>query len=119
MFKSRKKLLAENKKLEEDLAEAKNLRKLLEEVVTRTGIPAAPLKDGVYLDGNLKWVDCAEINLPEDKYPVYVDDLILGGKVIKQEATRAISISKEGVVTEGFTQLKPGKKRNYYLEETK
>jgi hypothetical protein len=44
----------------------------------------------------------------------YVDD-ILGGKVIKQDGTKCLVISKDGEVKTGLTKQKPDKNYNYKL----
>lgn len=64
-----------------------------------------------YVDGQ------AYINLG-DNVPVYVDDLF-GGKVIKQEATKAIIIYDNGQVVEGVTKEAPDKGRKYKLVQKK
>jgi len=53
-------------------------------------------------------------NLPKE-VAVYVDDIITGGKVIKQEATKAIVISPEGDVKQGWTKLEPQEDFSYCL----
>ncbi len=50
-----------------------------------------------------------------DNIPQYVPDLIDGGKVIKQEGTRAIRITKDGQVNVGLTKQAPDKGRSYKL----
>ena len=47
---------------------------------------------------------------------VYIDDLF-GGKVIKQESTKAIFIDKDGNVKEGRTAIKPIHGKKYVLRE--
>jgi len=49
---------------------------------------------------SLNWK--SELQLP-DNVPVYVDDHF-GGKVIKQEVTKVIEISAEGVIKTGLTK---------------
>lgn len=54
-----------------------------------------------------------EITLP-DNVPVYVED-VLGGKVIKQEATPVTILDEKGKATYGYTKDKADKGRAYKL----
>ena len=54
-----------------------------------------------------------ELILP-DNVPVYVDDHF-GGKVLKQEATKVIEISAEGVIKTGLTKRKADDGYGYVL----
>lgn len=54
-----------------------------------------------------------EMVFPDD-VPRYVEDLF-GGKVIKQEANKAIRITKDGTVTTGLTASSPDKGYSYKL----
>jgi hypothetical protein len=94
--------------LKKELAEAKDLKAILEKLY--------PLNEFV---SNCKSVLGSsvrggyELSLP-DNVLVYVDD-ILGGKVIKQEGTKALIISKNGEVKTGLTKQKPDKGYSYKL----
>jgi len=65
---------------------------------------------GVLFDGS----GSHSINLSDD-IPQYVPDLLDGGKVIRQEGTRAIQITKDGQVNVGLTKQAPDKGRSYKL----
>lgn len=52
-----------------------------------------------------------------DNVAQYVDDIVLGGKVIKQEGTKAIVIGLDGTVKEGLTKKKPRDGYTYVLVE--
>jgi len=54
------------------------------------------------------------MNFPDD-IPQYVDDFF-GGKVIKQEATKVIFISRKGEVQTGLTKRKPDEHFPYLLQ---
>lgn len=101
-------------RLEKELAESKELKELLTCIVNRTGIPDGA-KIGDYLtfgSNGASW--SGEIVLP-DKVPVYVDDYF-GGKVIKQEATKVIHITKSGEILTGLTKEKSDKGFIYLLQ---
>lgn len=89
-----------------ELKEAKDLKVILEKLY--------PLND---FKNSLRYSDGGSIDwgqeLP-DNVLVYVDD-ILGGKVIKQEGTKCIVISKDGKITEGITKQKSDKGYSYKL----
>lgn len=90
-------------KLEKELAEAKDLKSILEKMSDLT----------VKNDNFMRMSGLSEIVLP-DNVLVYEKD-ILGGKVIKQEATKCLIISEDGKVTEGLTAQKPDKNYTYKL----
>lgn len=91
--------------LKKELAEAKDLKAILEKLYPLYGI--------VNSESVLNVNGGYELNLP-DNVLVYVDD-ILGGKVIKQEANKAIVISKNGEVKTGLTKQKVDKGFTYKL----
>lgn len=93
---------------------AENLKEVLVELANKTGIPHPKL--GKYLTWDIaEGVDWGSnsIVLPDDVLQ-YTDD-ILGGKVIKQEGTKCLVISKDGKVTEGLTKQKADKGYSYKL----
>lgn len=90
--------------LEKELDRAQDLKTILEKLY--------PLYTVKGLGLNFTGSSSAELILP-DHIPVYVED-ILGGKVIKQEATKVIRITKDGEVKTGLTKQKADK--NYFYK---
>ena len=88
--------------LKKELDEAKSLKLILEKLY--------PLYSTTFTANMTGGLD---LNLPAD-VPRYVPDLF-GGKVIKQEATKAILIGKEGEVQQGLTKSEPDKGYTYKL----
>jgi hypothetical protein len=69
---------------------------------------------GMFGAESLQWnISSMKLNLGDDVL-VYVDDLF-GGKVIKQEAVKAIKIEKDGTVKTGLTKSKADKGYDYKL----
>ena len=60
------------------------------------------------------WISWWWLSLGDD-VAVYVDDLIDGGKVIKQEGNKAIIIDKEWNIKTGLTKKKTNKWYKYVL----
>jgi len=89
--------------LEKELQEARNLKEILDRLssIKFNGID--------FLACGGSW----DLNLPD--YVLQYTDDILGGKVIKQEGTKCIVISKEGTVKEGLTKQKADKGYGYKL----
>lgn len=91
--------------LREKLEEAKDLKSILESLTNKY----VNFSSGfAYLNGFNN-----NVALP-DNVATYEAD-ILGGKVIKQEATKCIIIKKDGSITEGITKQKPDKGYTYKL----
>lgn len=95
---------AENKWLREKSELASLLKKHDESIVS-----CLKFTDAHFGGGTLR--------LPDD-YPQYVDDLF-GGRVIRQEANKAICIDKAGNVKTGLTKLPPDIGYCYKLEQEK
>lgn len=95
----------ENKRLTKELEEAKNLKEILNQLaqkeLTVTGGFGITVNGGSHIEF-------------DDSVAVYVDDM-LGGKVIKQEATKCLIISKDGKVETGYTKEKADKGYSYKL----
>lgn len=97
-------LIEKNLKLEKELSQAKDLKDILNKfsgLLTGEGITFNTVSGG--------W----SLNLP-DHVLQYTED-ILGGKVIKQEGTKALVIDKNGNVKTGLTKQKPDKGYSYKL----
>lgn len=94
-----------SERLEKELAEAKNLKSILEKITSMTinGLDFSAT-GGCFTSG---------YNLP-DTVLQYTDD-ILGGKVIKQEGTKCLVIDKNGDVKIGLTKQKADKGYRYKL----
>lgn len=90
-------------KLERELEEAKNLKELLGKF--ESNFASIGYANNVLSNFTL--------SLP-DTVLQYTDD-ILGGKVIKQEGTKCLIISKDGDVKTGLTKSKPDKGYKYKL----
>ena len=108
----------ENQSLRDKLREAKDFKKLLEAIIEKTGIPNPDKLEGdrgflSFGGGSIKW----SVDFP-DEVAQYVDD-ILGGKVVKQEATKCIIIKKDGEVDAGYTKKKADKGYSYKLVREK
>ena len=91
-------------KLEKELEQAKNLESILNRFNSIFTTDGVCLKVD-YMSGKLI--------LPDDVL-VYVEDLF-GGKVIKQEATKAILIESDGTIKTGLTKQKADKGYGYKL----
>lgn len=89
--------------LKQDLAEARNLKSILEKFsdFSVNGIHFGSVGGSINL------------NLP-DTVLEYTED-ILGGKVIKQEGIKCLIIKKDGSVEKGLTKQKPDKGYTYKL----
>jgi hypothetical protein len=97
-------LLEEYAVLESRLQKANDLKDILTKLTDKT-ITGAQFA--------INHNSCGSATLP-DNVLVYVDD-ILGGKVIKQEGVKAISINSKGEVKTGLTKQKADKGYNYKL----
>lgn len=95
--------------LKKELAEAKDLKGLLEKLTDKITLTTR----GYAIENGCSSVADLEEML-SDNILKYVDD-ILGGKVIKQEANKAIVISKTGEVKTGLTKQKTDKGFTYKL----
>ncbi len=93
--------------LKKELEEAKNLKLILEKLYPLYGFVNG--SDCVFVNGSGGY----SLNFP-DTVLQYTDD-ILGGKVIKQEGTKCLVISKEGNVKTGLTKHKADKEYSYKL----
>jgi len=93
-----------HKKLTEELKEARDLKAILEKLTCTT---VFGFKGCITSSGGWGY------DLP-DNILVEVED-ILGGKVIKQEGTKCLIVSKEGNVKTGLTKQKPDKGHTYKL----
>lgn len=102
----------ENNRLKEELKESKDLKKILEAVGKITDDYSGVL--ALSGSGSLSTAYEDIENSLSDAIPRYVDD-IFGGKVIKQEATKAIVISKDGEIKTGLTKQKAEKGYSYVL----
>lgn len=91
-----------------ELEEAKNLKDLLLKVTDKT--------QNLYnvCGGGFPTFADIEVSL-SDNIPKYVEDILGGKKVIKQEGTLAIVISSTGEVKTGLTKQKPDKGYSYKL----
>jgi len=91
-------------KLTQELKEARDLKTILEKM------------SGITFNGQNVFYDLSSsMNISfSDEVAQYVDDLF-GGKVIKQEANKAIIITKEGEVKTGLTKEKVDKGYKYKL----
>lgn len=98
--------LAKILKLEQELKETRDLKLILEKF---SGILTYGGTGIVYNHSS----GVFDLSLP-DNVLVYVDD-ILGGKVIKQEATKCLVVDEKGNVTTGLTKQKPDKGYSYKL----
>lgn len=93
--------------LEEELAKAKDLKDILNQLAQRDNKIQFTTPSGLFTDS------CGGVGI-DDSVAVYVDDFF-GGKVIKQEATPVIRISKGGNIERGYTKQKPDKSYTYRL----
>lgn len=91
--------------LTRELEYAQNLKSIVEKLYPLHRIDGSTIR--------LNVSGSSELILP-DKVPVYVEDY-LGGKVIKQEATKVIHITKEGEVKTGLTKQSADKGYSYKL----
>jgi len=89
----------------DELKQARDLKELL-----------GKFASGIMVSGaGLTWNSISGGLTLTDDIPQYVDDFF-GGKVIKQEATKVIHISREGKVTEGLTKRRPDEHFPYLLQ---
>jgi hypothetical protein len=91
-------------RLKQDIREARDLKLVLEKLAASGASTSNCFTFGAY---------GAEIVFP-DTVAQYVPD-VLGGNVIKQEATKAIVISGAGNVEIGFTRTAPDEGYSYKL----
>lgn len=72
-------------------------------------------KANVFGDASMTWVSGGDVMAClDDSVPRYVED-VLGGKVIKQEATPVTILDENGKATYGYTKQKADKGRTYKL----
>lgn len=108
-------LIQEVNKLRVDLHRANDLKDILNQLAQRVQ-SETKINGGIGL--NITGGDHVYNIELGDHVPVYVDDLF-GGKVIKQEANKAIKIDKHGNVKTGLTKQKVDTGYNYRLEREK
>lgn len=94
--------------LKQEVRNAKDLRLILEKLYPLQ----AKFDCG---SGKLGAVGAPHFSISDDIAQYVTDLLVSGGKVIKQEATKAIVISKEGEVKTGLTREKPDEGYTYKL----
>jgi len=99
---------AEVAQLKAELQQARDLKEILEKMALASNTHGTLLSSGCFntITGGL--------NFP-DNIPQYVDDFY-GGKVIRQEATKVIHISRDGDVTTGMTKRQPDEHFTYILD---
>ena len=89
--------------LKERLSKAETLERVLDKIWSTVECNSITL--------NEKFTDTDSLNVQNitgGDPAIYVDDY-LGGKVIKQEATKLIKISNDGTIIEGYTKKDPDK----------
>lgn len=103
--KEYKKLLDYNLELIQEAKEARDLKKILDKITSLT------INGSGFAVSGGTW--STNLTLPDD-VPRYVEDYC-GGRVIKQEATKVIEITKTGEIKTGLTKQPADKGFDYKL----
>lgn len=110
------------KELTQELQQAKDLKEVLSSMAKEV-TNCVRIVDGCSMNAGINFT--AEIiggsngNFKMDQVAFYVDDFY-GGKVLKQESIRVVSLDKDGNVKYGYTSRNNKKdnfQRNYVLDE--